>query len=123
MGLCENGTQAGTFAVRIGKHGTGKSRDGDGKTPLGRYALGQSRASVAYGLFVPVGYPTADQRRLGFAGGAIGIHGPNRRVRWLGAFVNTFDTTDGCIGIATDAEMQTVSNWIDVHRAQEIVIE
>ena len=123
MALCENGKQAGTFAVRIGKQGTGKSREGDGKTPLGRYELGEPRASVAYGRFVPIEYPTPDQRKLGFTGGAVGVHGPDRRVRWLGSFVNTFDTTDGCVGVATDTEMQTVSNWVHEHRAKEIVIQ
>ncbi len=122
MALCENGKETGTFAVRIGKHGTGKSREGDGKTPLGRYALGEPRASVHYRLFVPIEYPTPEQRKLGFTGGAVGVHGPDRRVRWLGALVNTFDTTDGCIGLATDGEMQTVANWVREHRVKEIVI-
>jgi murein L,D-transpeptidase YafK len=122
MVLCENGKQAGAFAVRIGKHGTGKSREGDGKTPLGPYGLGEPRASGAYGLFVPIEYPTPEQRKLGFTGGAVGVHGPDRRVRWLGALVNAFDTTDGCVGIATDPEMQTFAIWVRAHRVKEVMI-
>ena len=66
--------------------------------------------------------PTTDQRKRGMTGGAVGVHGPDRRVRWLGAWVNTFDTTDGCIGVATDSEMRRVSRWARDHRAREIVI-
>ena len=66
MVLCDNAKPGPTFAVRIGKQGTGKSREGDGKTPLGSYALDEPRASTAFGLFVPIEYPTTEQRKLGF---------------------------------------------------------
>ena len=44
-------------------------------------------------------------------------------LRWLGPLVNTFDTTDGCIGIATDAEMKAVAEWVRARRAKEILIQ
>lgn len=33
---------------------------------------------------------------------------------------HTFDTTDGCIGLATDAKMEVISNWVRSARARII---
>jgi murein L,D-transpeptidase YafK len=121
--LCEGGHAVESLGVRLGRHGTGKRREGDGKTPLGSYALGDPMPSAAYGTFIPVGYPTEQQRRDGFTGSAIGVHGPGRSVRWLGSWVNLFDTTDGCVGIATDAEMRRVVEFVRSRRVHRILIE
>jgi L,D-peptidoglycan transpeptidase YkuD (ErfK/YbiS/YcfS/YnhG family) len=121
--LCDGGRPVESFGVRLGKHGVGKQREGDGKTPLGTYGLADPVASTAYGTFIPVGYPTEEQRRLGFTGSAIGVHGPARGVRWLGSWVNLFDTTDGCVGIATDAQMLRIADFTRAHHARRIVIK
>ena len=120
--LCEAGTSVATFSVRLGRHGVGKAREGDGKTPLGRYALGPARPSASYRTFVPIGYPTDAQRASGLTGGAIGLHGPDRRVRWAGSWVNAFDTTDGCVGLATDEEMARVVEWTKRTHAGDIIL-
>jgi hypothetical protein len=120
---CEAKAIVRWYDVRLGRHGTGKTQAGDGKTPLGTYPLGSPRVSKKYGTFIPVGYPTTEQSRRGFSGGAIGIHGPLRSVRWLGHAVNWLDTSDGCIGLATDDEMSTLSEWVRSRRARTIVIE
>ena len=120
---CEAKTIAVSYDIRLGRHGTGKTRAGDVKTPLGAYSLGTPRASQKYGTFIPVGYPTAAQSRRGFTGGAIGIHGPLRSVRWLGHAVNWFDTSDGCIGLATDREMEALAEWVRARRVRRILIE
>lgn len=122
LALCESGRRVEAFRIRLGKHGTGKTREGDGKTPLGRYALGMPLSSATFGLFVPIGYPTADQRKLGYTGSAIGVHGPRRDLRWLGRWVNALDLTDGCVGIATDAEMSRVADFVSRHEAREVAI-
>src|SRR6187455_15135 len=96
--LCDRGRAvASRFDVRLARNGIGKTRTGDKKVPLGTYPLGQPRASKKYGTFVPIGFPLPEQRRRGYTGGDVGVHGPDRRVRWLGGLVNTFDTTDGCV--------------------------
>lgn len=120
--LCEIGRSAAAFGVRLGKNGLGKRRSGDGKTPLGTYPLGQPRASQRYGMFIPVGFPTPAQKRQGYSGGAVGVHGPDRRVRWLGRLVNTFDTTDGCVGLATDEDMNRITTWVRRVRPHTIEI-
>jgi len=120
---CESNKVVRTFGVRMGREGTGKKKAGDGKTPLGTYSLGAPRASKQYGIFIPVGYPTAEQKRLGYTGGAIGVHGPLRSVRWLRGAVNWFDTSDGCVGLATDDEMKVLADWVRARRPRTIVIE
>lgn len=122
LALCESGRRVEAFGIRLGKHGTGKTREGDGKTPLGHYPLGSPIPSSTFGLFVPIGYPTTEQRKLGYTGSAVGVHGPRRGLRWLGRWVNALDLTDGCVGIATDAEMQRVADFVTRHNARQIAI-
>lgn len=112
LSLCEKGAAVHTFDVRLGKHGVGKRREGDGKVPAGRYPLGAPRHSDKYGLFISIQYPTPAQRKAGYTGGDVGVHGPHRRVKWLGRLVNAFDTTDGCVGLATDDEMAQIAAWV-----------
>jgi murein L,D-transpeptidase YafK len=121
--LCDGTVATKSFNVRLGKGGVGKSREGDGKVPLGSYALGKPRKSKKFGLFIPIAYPTAQQKAQGYTGGGVGIHGPHRSVAWLGRLVNTFDTTDGCVGLATDDETREVANWVNEHRAAMTSIE
>jgi hypothetical protein len=119
--LCRAKKAEASFAVRLARSGVGKTREGDDKLPIGTYDLGAPRRSDRYGLFIPIGYPTAGERRRGYTGGSVGVHGPDRRVRWLGHLVNTFDTTNGCVGVATDQEMEQVASWIRRTHAATIV--
>ena len=119
MHLCERGAIARSYVVALGVSGVDKRREGDLRTPLGTYALGPPRASRSFHLFVPVGYPTPTQARLGYSGGAIGIHGPPRGLgvaARLLALVAT-DWTAGCIAVATDQEIDEVAAWV---RAREV---
>src|SRR5262249_46591534 len=59
--LCQAGAAAAGYAVSLGRGGNGKTDEGDGKTPLGDYALGAPRASKEFGRFIPIAYPTAAQ--------------------------------------------------------------
>ena len=110
--LCERGREVAAFSVRLGRGGIGKTAEGDGKTPLGTYPLGEPRKSERYGTFIPIGYPTPNQSRRGFTGGDVGVHGPHRWVRWLGSLVNSFDSSNGCVGLATDDEMTAITDWV-----------
>lgn len=99
------------FGVRLASGGVGKSREGDQKVPVGRYGLGAPRTSTKFGVFVPIRYPSPEQTAAGFTGGNVGIHDPHRKMRWLGRWANPFDTTDGCVGLATDGEMNEIAAW------------
>jgi len=119
MHLCAGGKVEHTFAVALGTRGVGKQRQGDNRTPLGRYGLGPPRASKDFHIFVPVGYPTPAQARLGFTGSAIGIHGPPRGYSTLAqlAMLVSQDWTAGCIAVTSDADIETVATWV---RKQEV---
>ena len=110
--LCEAGRPVASFHVALGRGGTEKRVQGDNKTPLGSYALGAPRLSSRFGNFIPVEYPTPEQRRLGFTGSDVGIHGPDRRFRWAGRLNTWFDWTAGCVALATDDEIQVVTSWV-----------
>lgn len=116
--LCDMGEPVKSFSVRLARNGAGKTKSGDGKLPVGTYSVGSPRPSKLYGTFVPIGYPTSGQAARGLTGGGVGVHGPDRRARWLGSLVNLFDTTDGCVGLASDDDMEAVAHWIiRVHRS------
>jgi murein L,D-transpeptidase YafK len=121
MHLCGDGKIERTFAVALGMRGVGKQREGDNRTPLGRYGLGAPRASQHFHIFVPVQYPTPAQARLGFTGGAIGIHGPPRG--WSFAELASLvarDWTAGCIAVATDEDIEAVATWIRKHGVKDV---
>jgi hypothetical protein len=110
--LCESGHAVDRFPVAIGRGGPGKRRRGDLRTPLGEYPLGPPRPSRRYGLFIPVGYPTPEQLRLGYTGTAVGIHGPERLARWLGGLNTFWDWTAGCVVVGSDAEIGRIAGWV-----------
>ena len=122
LSLCTDGREVKSFPVRLARNGPGKHQAGDAMLPMGTYPLGVPRDSKKYGVFIPIGYPTPAQAARGYTGEAIGIHGPHRVVRWLGRYVNTFDTTLGCVGIATDREMREIAAFIRSQHARSIAI-
>ncbi len=119
--LCDAGRSVGTYPVALGRGGTGKRVQGDGKTPLGAYALGAPRPSRGFGTFIPIGYPTAEQRRSGYTGTAVGIHGPPRRTRWAGRANAWFDWTAGCVGVASDADLGAVAAFVRARRPAVVI--
>ena len=112
MWLCDQGHALASYRVALGRGGFGKTTAGDAKTPLGTYALGLPRPSARFGTFIPVAYPTPEQRRQGFTGTDIGIHGPDRSLQWAGRMNLWFDWTAGCIALATDAEVQQIATFV-----------
>jgi murein L,D-transpeptidase YafK len=124
MALCRDGQLDKQFAVNIGAGGTGKTKQGDRKTPLGTYALQAPRASTkGFTWFVPVGYPTAAQKKQGFTGSAIGVHGPPDWMPQAVIDVAFFTPwTDGCIMVRTTQEIEEVRSWALSHKPKTIVI-
>jgi L,D-peptidoglycan transpeptidase YkuD (ErfK/YbiS/YcfS/YnhG family) len=103
--LCEDGALVNEFAVALGRGGTGKREEGDRKTPLGSYPLGTPRESARFHTFIPIGYPTEEQRQQGLTGSNLGIHGPDRKPRWL-------DWTLGCVAVGSDAAIDEIAAWV-----------
>jgi murein L,D-transpeptidase YafK len=73
-------------------------------------------------MFIPVGYPTAEQAKKGYSGGAIGVHGPVRGFTWAGALNTWVDWTRGCIAVATDEDIRKVSLWVEERKPKLIHI-
>ena len=121
--LCEDSKVIKAYDVRLAQKGIGKKKAGDKKLPIGVYNLGTPRKSEQFGIFIPVGYPNTQERNQGYTGGSIGIHGPIRWARFLGSLVNWFDTTRGCIGIASDEEMKEISDWMSKAKASVVEIK
>ncbi len=119
--LCDGGKRVGTFPVALGRGGTGKRVQGDGKTPLGAYALGAPRPSRGFGTFIPIAYPTEVQRRSGYTGTAVGIHGPARRMRWAGRANTWLDWTAGCVAVASDEDAGAVAAFVRARRPAVVI--
>jgi murein L,D-transpeptidase YafK len=118
--LCDEGRVKASHAVALGSGGVDKRVEGDAKVPLGTYPLGKPRASSSFNLFIPVGYPTAEQRRQGYTGSAIGVHGPARLAQ--GASSTAVDWTLGCIAVGTDDEIEAIARWVNTRRVKRITI-
>jgi len=121
---CEAGRALGEFAVALGTGGVGKRRQGDAKVPIGDYTLGAPRPSSSFHTFIPVGYPTAQERRRGYTGGDVGVHGPARGFQHLPSAANTsVDWTLGCVAVGSDDEIDRIAKWVRDKRVRTIIIE
>lgn len=123
LDVCVEGTSTIRHRVALGRRGVDKRREGDERTPLGTYAIGSPRRSSDFHRFIPVRYPTAAQRREGYTGSAIGVHGPARRSAWLGRATTWVDWTAGCIAVGSDESIDDVAARVRRRRITSIVIE
>ncbi len=101
------------YCISLGASPEGhKMREGDERTPEGRYVIDwRNPHSVAH-LSLHISYPNADDRQAAAArgespGGNIMIHGLPNGWGALGPLHHLLDWTDGCIAV-TDAEMREI---------------
>lgn len=104
--LMQNGTIFKTFRIALGIMPVGdKEKEGDFKTPEGRYLLDRKNPDSDYFLSIRISYPDRQDRREAAdqgvdPGGAIMIHGqPNVPTR-SEAYYRTRDWTNGCIAVS-----------------------
>jgi len=121
LSLCEDGRRIESMRVALGTGGLDKRVEGDAKVPLGDYPLSSPIASKSYHLFIPVGYPTPAQKKAGYTGFAIGVHGPPRGFNHPTSTL--VDWTLGCIAVGTDEEIDRVAAWVRSKRVRRVVIE
>lgn len=123
MWLCQSGSSVKDYAVAIGSGGRDKQKEGDNKSPLGRYSLGSPRPSgEGFHTFIPIDFPRQDQKEQGFTGGRIGIHGPPENWRWLGATTTWVNWTRGCIAVGSVREIVEVADWVRSNQVQEVIL-
>ena len=114
--LCRRGREVAHYPVSLGRGGLHKRRRGDRKTPVGSYPLGRPRRSRGgFYRFIPVAIPTR-------VGTHVGVHGPHRSFRWLGALNTWFNWTQGCVALGSDAEVDEVVRFVRRHRVRRIHI-
>ena len=104
--LLRDGEIIRTFSIALGIVPDGdKQKEGDFKTPEGRYLLDMRNPNSDYFLSIHVSYPDTQDRReasqLGVSpGGAIMIHGqPNEPTR-SETYYKSQDWTNGCIAVS-----------------------
>jgi murein L,D-transpeptidase YafK len=125
MELLADGKVIRTYHVALGRGGLApKQREGDARTPEGRYIIDSRNATSAFHKALHISYPNAVDRKraatLGVAtGGAVMIHGlPNGR-DWVGGAHRLYDWTLGCIAV-TDPEIDEIWNLVPVGTPVEI---
>jgi murein L,D-transpeptidase YafK len=123
--LLSGGTVIRTYKVALGRGGLApKVREGDGRTPEGRYIIDAKYAASHYHKALHVSYPNAEDRKraakLGLPpGGAIMIHGLPNGQGWVGAAHRLYDWTLGCIAV-TDEEIDEIFKLVPVGTPVEI---
>jgi murein L,D-transpeptidase YafK len=104
--LMREGEPFRTFDIALGLRPVGdKQREGDFKTPEGRYRLDLRNPNSEFFLSIRVSYPNNDDVRSARAqgadpGGAIMIHGQPNEPSRSEAYYRTQDWTNGCIAVS-----------------------
>jgi murein L,D-transpeptidase YafK len=111
--LVANGRPLKTYRVSLGGNPVGaKQREGDQKTPEGRYTIDRRNPQSGFHRALHVSYPSAadsaSAARQGVpAGGDIMIHGLRNGLGWLGRLHRCTDWTAGCVAV-TNAEIEEI---------------
>jgi murein L,D-transpeptidase YafK len=106
------------YEVALGTNPSGpKRRNGDGRTPEGRYVIDGRLEESRFYRALHVSYPNENDlafaRAAGIApGGGVMIHGLPNGETWVGEVHREFDWTNGCIGV-TDDEMDEIWELVD----------
>jgi murein L,D-transpeptidase YafK len=124
--LINHGRVIRTYRIALGGDPVGpKSRQGDHKTPEGRYILDSRNAQSHFHKSIHISYPNASDRatarRSGISpGGDVFVHGLPNGYGAIGAAHRLHDWTDGCIAV-TDAEIDEI--WSAVPNGTPIEIK
>ena len=109
MALFKNKTLLKTYTIRLGFNPIGhKQKEGDGRTPEGRYFITHHNPNSAYHLSLGINYPNNNDlrraKKLGLKPGKdIYIHGGPKNI-----FTHFFlDWTGGCIAVL-DREIEEI---------------
>jgi murein L,D-transpeptidase YafK len=100
-----------TYSVSLGGNPVGpKVRQGDSKTPEGKYVLDRHNSLSHYHRSIHISYPNAEDvaraRKLGVSpGGDVFVHGQPHE--FSGTSQELGDWTDGCVAV-TNAEMDEI---------------
>jgi murein L,D-transpeptidase YafK len=123
--LLRRGEILKSYRIALGRSPRGtKLREGDGRTPEGRYVLDARNGGSNFYRALRVSYPNASDRARARAmgeraGGLIMVHGlPNERPEW-GEEHWLFNWTNGCIAVTND-EMDEIWERVELGTPIEI---
>jgi murein L,D-transpeptidase YafK len=123
--LRSGGTVIRRYEIALGGNPFGhKLREGDERTPEGRYVLDWRNPNSGYHRSIHISYPGAADRAAAAAagidpGGMIMIHGQPDGYGWWSWLLQRFDWTNGCIAV-TDDDMAEI--WAMVPNGTPIEI-
>jgi murein L,D-transpeptidase YafK len=126
MTLFRNGSVLREYSISLGGSPTGdKEREGDRRTPTGRYVIDFKNETSRFHLSLRISYPDAADREQAAArgvppGGDIMIHGLPNGFALLGPVLGFMDWTDGCIAVDND-EIEEIWSLTDVGAEIEIM--
>ena len=115
-----------SYRVSLGKEPQGrKQREGDGRTPEGRYTLDYRKANSSFHRALHISYPSPQDaeaaRTLGASpGGLLMVHGIRNGLGIVGRIHTVIDWTDGCVAV-TNREIEEI--WRVVPDGTPIIIE
>ncbi len=125
MTLYRDGAVVQSYRIALGFAPSGdKKREGDGKTPEGRYKIDFKNPNSQFHLSLRISYPDTDDRAAAKArgddpGGDIFIHGtPGMRTPYA-ASARIRDWTHGCIAV-TENEIEEIWRLVPVGATVEI---
>jgi murein L,D-transpeptidase YafK len=119
------GKRFASFKVAFGGDSKGhKRREGDERTPEGRYMLDSKNPNSAFYKSIHISYPNAADRAAAKSrgvspGGDVMIHGQKNGWGWLAPISQLFDWTDGCVALR-NSDMEKVWNAVDIGTPIEI---
>jgi murein L,D-transpeptidase YafK len=111
--LFRSETPLKSYSVALGRAPEGtKEREGDHRTPEGRYVIDAHKLDSAFHRALHISYPSpsdsaAAAQRGVKPGGDIMIHGLRNGLGWMGAFHRVVDWTAGCIAV-TDKQIEEI---------------
>ncbi|QCP48681.1 hypothetical protein FAZ95_05425 [Trinickia violacea] len=126
MQLLRDGAVLKEYRISLGGNPDGhKQKEGDNRTPEGRYVIDWRNEKSAYHLSLHISYPNADDLEKASAagvapGGNVMIHGLPNGWSFLGRLHRQWNWTQGCIAV-TDEEMREI--WSLVPNGTPIAIE
>lgn len=115
--LYAKGSVLRSYGIALGRSPRGpKRREGDNRTPEGRYVIDWRNPQSAFHRALHVSYPSkADVARARQAGnspgGAIMIHGLGAEREWIGRAHRLRDWTRGCIAVTNEEIEEIEEIW------------
>jgi len=126
LNLMKDGKVLKSYHIALGRNPKGKKlKQGDGKTPEGRYILDYKNSHSGFYKSIHISYPNKlDKERARKAhvdpGGNIMIHGQKNGWGWASFIVQYFNWTKGCIAVS-NSDMDEIWKAVKVGTPIEIL--